>query len=260
VVHGCAVSRMHGPCLCHRSLFHFWACMWVNGLHGELDCLLIGPPLARVGEPMWRTHGVQMAKSIVSCRIWIFPRPRWRPDKPLRDPPSISGTCPCPPSTRVSGESERAHEQHTRPPARSHSPPAGRPANPSNGARHRDGSLPLSHRLSPPLLLSRSSARFLRLLFRISRGSGSPSSGARRSRSRTGRQPTAASRRGPPIWPSTSSSSSRSVCLTLPPFDRWNACMQVFSAGPVPLTPHRAFSVSGQTARAARPGDSRWEC
>jgi hypothetical protein len=191
-----------------------------------------------------------------------LPRPSWRPDKPLRGPPSdlrYLSLSPFHPSLRGVGASSRTTHSSTR--SLSLAPPAGRRIEamvpPRSGLSH---SLPLPRPVSPPPPLIRSSARFLRLLFRISKGSGSPSSGARRSRTRMGRRPTAASRRGPPIWPSTSSSSSRSVCLTLPPFDRWNACMQVFSAGPVPLTPHRAFSVSGQTARAARPGDSRWEC
>jgi hypothetical protein len=73
--------------------------------------------------------------------------------------------------------------------------------------------------LSPYTFSARSADSFLpiRLPCRISRGSGSPNSGARRSRSRTGvptGTTTGASRRGPPIWRSTSSSSSRCV---LPP-------------------------------------------
>jgi hypothetical protein len=72
-----------------------------------------------------------------------------------------------------------------------------------------------------PAAVSRFSARSADsfVFLRISRGSGSPDSGARRSgsRSRTGAptaKPTGPPRRGPPIWRSTSSSSSRCV---LPP-------------------------------------------
>jgi hypothetical protein len=101
---------------------------------------------------------------------------------------------------------------------------------------------------------------FVRSL-RISRGSGSPDSGARRSRSsRTGTptgKPTGACGRGPPIWRSTSSSSSRCALrppgLCCDPLFRPDACSCMLSCQLVLVDWSRYRLVSGQ----ADPGPSR---
>jgi hypothetical protein len=108
----------------------------------------------------------------------------------------------------------------------------------------------------------RSSSRFLRRLFQDFKGFWESKFGGKKEPERDGEPNGSVKKRTADL--AIYEQYEQQVCPSLALCSRWNACMQVFSVGPVPPDPRSGFilsvSGSGRAAGDARRGDSRREC